>query len=75
VTARYGEGLGDRFVERLRRHVEPVRSLVQIMDNDRAGFEGARRKFTIFAICSPVRLTLYQAIRGNTWRSLGLGMK
>jgi len=38
VPAQHGEGLGDRFVERFRRHVELVRSVVQIMDNDSAGF-------------------------------------
>jgi len=38
VTARDGEGLGDRFVERLRRHVELVRGVVQVVDNDGAGF-------------------------------------
>jgi len=38
VPAYRGEGLGDRFVERFRRHVELVRSVVQIMDNDGAGF-------------------------------------
>jgi hypothetical protein len=31
-------GLGDRFVERLRRHFELVRGVVQIVDNDCAGF-------------------------------------
>ena len=40
VTACRGEGLCDGFVERRGRHVERVRSLVQIMDNDGAGFEG-----------------------------------
>ena len=38
VTAHHGEGLGDRFVERFRRHVELVRGVVQVMDNDGAGF-------------------------------------
>lgn len=40
-----GEGLGDGFVERRGRHVERVRSLVQIMDNDCAGFEGHEGNF------------------------------
>ena len=40
VTTRHSEGLGDGFVERRGGHVERVRSLVQIMDNDCAGFEG-----------------------------------
>jgi hypothetical protein len=38
VTGHHGESLGDRVVERFRRHVELVRSVVQIMDNDGAGF-------------------------------------
>jgi hypothetical protein len=38
VTAHHGEGLGDRFVARLRRHVELVRGVVQVVDNDGAGF-------------------------------------
>ena len=40
VPAHHGEGLGDRFVERFRRHVELVRDVVQIVDNDGAGFKG-----------------------------------
>lgn len=40
VTAHHGESLGDRFVERLRRHVELVGGIVQVVDNDGAGFEG-----------------------------------
>ena len=38
VTAHHGEGLCDRFVARLRRHVELVRGAVQVVDNDGAGF-------------------------------------
>jgi hypothetical protein len=38
VTAHHGEGLGDRFVERFRRHVKLVRDVVQVVDNDGAGF-------------------------------------
>jgi hypothetical protein len=38
VTANHGEGLSDRFVERFRRHVELVRDVVQVVDNDGAGF-------------------------------------
>ena len=34
-----GECLGDRFVERFRRHVELVRDIVQIVDDDGAGFK------------------------------------
>ena len=33
-------GLRDGFVKRRGRHVQRVRSLVQIMDNDCAGFGG-----------------------------------
>ena len=39
VTADCGESLGDRFVESLSRHVERMRSAVQIIDNHGAGFE------------------------------------
>ena len=39
VPAHGGEGLGNRFVERFRRHVELVRDVVQIVDNDGAGFK------------------------------------
>jgi hypothetical protein len=35
----------DGLVERRDRHVERVRSLVQIMDNDCAGFEGHEGNF------------------------------
>jgi GTPase involved in cell partitioning and DNA repair len=31
-TAHHSEGLGDRFVEHLRRHVELVRGVVRVMD-------------------------------------------
>jgi hypothetical protein len=34
VTARRGEGLGDRFVERLGGYVERMGGIVQVMDND-----------------------------------------
>jgi len=40
VSACRSEGLCDGFAEGHGRHVERVRSLVQIMDNDWAGFEG-----------------------------------
>ena len=40
VTAHRDEGLGNRFVERFRRHVERMRGVVQIADDDGAGFEG-----------------------------------
>ena len=39
LPAHGGEGLGDSFVERLRRHVERMRGVVQIVDNDGAGFK------------------------------------
>lgn len=39
VTAYHGEGLGNRFVERLGSQVERMRGVVQVMDNDGAGFE------------------------------------
>ena len=58
VTAHRGEGLGDRFVERLRRHVERMRGVVQIVDNDGAGFKEPRWQFIIFAICSPMKALL-----------------
>jgi hypothetical protein len=38
VRAHHGERLGDGFVECFRRHVELVRGIVQVMDNDSAGF-------------------------------------
>ena len=38
MTAHHGEGLRDRFVERFRSHVELVRGIVQIVDNEGAGF-------------------------------------
>jgi ribosome-binding ATPase YchF (GTP1/OBG family) len=34
VPAHRGEGLGDRFVECFRRHVELMRGVVQVADND-----------------------------------------
>jgi len=40
VSACRREGLCDAFLEGRGRHVERVRSRVQIMDNDWAGFEG-----------------------------------
>src|SRR5215813_3714195 len=39
VTAQRGEGLCDGFVEGLGGHVDRVRGLVQIVDNDGTGFE------------------------------------
>lgn len=39
LTAQGGEGLGDGFVQGFGRHVDRVRGLVQIVDNDGAGFE------------------------------------
>ena len=39
VTADRGESLGNRFVETLSRHVERMRSAVQIIDNYGASFE------------------------------------
>src|ERR1035437_4154772 len=41
-TVDRGESLGNWFVERLGRHVERMGGAVQIVDNDRAGFEGHR---------------------------------
>ena len=35
-----GKGLRDGLVERLRRHVQGMSGIVQIMDDDSAGFEG-----------------------------------
>ena len=32
-----GERLGDGFIKRLRCHIQRMRSVVQIVDNDRAG--------------------------------------
>ena len=37
VSGKDGEGLSDGFVEGLRRYVERVRRLIQIVDNDCAG--------------------------------------
>ncbi len=39
LPAHRGEGLGDCFVERLGGHVERMRGVVQIMDNESARFE------------------------------------
>jgi len=39
VTAQGGEGLGDGFVEGRGSHIERMRGLVQIVDNDGTGFE------------------------------------
>ena len=38
VPAHRGESLGNRFVERFGRHVELVRDVVQVVDNNGAGF-------------------------------------
>jgi len=53
VTAQRGEGLGDGFVQGLGGHVDRVRGLVQIVDDDGTGLK-PRWQFTIFAICSPL---------------------
>lgn len=37
VTGHRGEGLGDVFVRGFGRHVDRVRGLVEIVDNDGAG--------------------------------------
>jgi len=39
MTAQRGEGLGDSFVQGLGGHVDFVRGLVQIVDDDNAGFK------------------------------------
>ena len=39
VTAQRGEGLRDGFVKGFGRHVDRVRGLVQIVDNDGTGSE------------------------------------
>jgi hypothetical protein len=52
VTTRRGKGLCDVFVERRGGHVERVRNLVQIMDNDCAVFEGHEGNLPYFSICS-----------------------
>src|SRR6266700_523494 len=57
MTAQRGESLGDSFVEGFCRHVERVRGLVQIVDNDGTGFKRHDGKFIIFAICSLSHLT------------------
>jgi hypothetical protein len=40
VTAGGGKGLGHSLVERFGRHLERMRGLVQVVDDDSAGFEG-----------------------------------
>src|SRR5438874_10454179 len=40
MTAQRGEGLSDGFVQGFGGHVDRVRGLVQVVDNDGAGFEG-----------------------------------
>jgi hypothetical protein len=47
VSAYRSEDLCDAFREGRFRHVERVRSLVQIMDNDWAGFEGPKALYRI----------------------------
>ena len=39
MTVEGSEGLGDRLVERSRCDIDRVGGLVQIVDNDRAGFK------------------------------------
>ncbi len=39
VNTQGSEGLGNGFVQRLRRHVERVLCLVQVVDDDGAGLE------------------------------------
>jgi ribosome-binding ATPase YchF (GTP1/OBG family) len=46
VRPKGGEGLGNRFVERLRRHIERVLCLVQVMDDDGATLEGHEGNLT-----------------------------
>ena len=40
VTTHHGERLSDRFVEGLRRDVQRMRGIVQIVNDDGAGLEG-----------------------------------
>jgi hypothetical protein len=40
LPAHCGESLGDRFVERLGGHVERMRGIAQIVDNNGAGSKG-----------------------------------
>src|SRR6202023_3585227 len=66
VTACHGEGLGNCFVVRRGRHVERVRGLVQIMDDDCAGFEGheANLSYSLF-----VSLSRHQLIAASSGQS------
>jgi hypothetical protein len=79
VTARDGEGLGDSFVERFRRHVELVCGVVQVVDNDGAGFRrhDGNLSYSLF-----VRLLLYASVpskpeskplSGNDENRVGVG--
>ncbi len=46
VRPKGGEGLGNRFVQHLRRHVERVLCLVQVMDDDGTSLERHKRNLT-----------------------------
>ena len=46
VRPKSGEGLGYGFVQHLRRHVERVLCLVQVMDDDGAALEGHQGNLT-----------------------------
>ena len=69
MSACRSEGLCDAFIEGRFRHVERVRSLVQIMDNDWAGFEGPKA-LTVFAFCSSWRRRLMPRSKGREGKAI-----
>ena len=63
MTVQRGEGLSDGFVEGLGRHVERMRGVVQIVDNDGAGFKGHDGNLPYSLFVRQLRLYRYAAER------------
>jgi hypothetical protein len=63
VTAQRGEGQGYRFVKSFGRHVERVRGLVQIMDNDSALFDRHEDNLAYSPFVRPQLISPYSRTR------------
>jgi len=67
VTAQRGEGLRDGFVKGFGRHVDHVRGLVQIVDNDGTGFESHDGNLSYSPFVRPLGLAVdFPGAHGQT---------
>ena len=67
MIAQRGEGLGDGFVQGFCRHVERMRGVVQIVDNDGAGFESHDGNLSYSPFVRPLGLAVdFPGAHGQT---------